>query len=436
MTRFRKLFPESNFFVGLVVAYSLSSFIYFSLKLPLTVPFVEFGHFYYYADVLKEIQQEKVRDEERLFDLIAKPRLRQEAKFPLYEQMPKPTEVFLYPPILYFLFRPFLSFPFQVASYAWYGLNQAFFWGTLFLFFRLFAESPSSQKRPLVLFASLNFVPVQMTLEVGQINLLTLFLFTLAFYLQRKGKEGLSGVCLGLAILTKIIPLLLILYFAWKRRWRVVCAGLATILLAYGISIATFGWPLHWVQWSRVTPAYSHTSIATTVNHQGISAATTVNHQGISAFWFHLFSQRGRDYPLVQGPFNAEGIASVLSLASRVFLFVFAFWCCRFYRRTKPTPSEFSFFVVVMLLIAPWVTTFHILYLLFPLVACATEDNLHRKEEICLILAYLLTGTAYWFDGFAPFRRGWGVLFLSGRLYGMLLLGWVLLQRIRRQQAA
>jgi alpha-1,2-mannosyltransferase len=66
----------------------------------------------------------------------------------------------------------------------------------------------------------------------GQASVLVLWLVVAAIFWERKGRSLAGAACLAGAILIKVFPVLLLAYFAWRRRWRFILATLA--LLAVG----------------------------------------------------------------------------------------------------------------------------------------------------------------------------------------------------------
>ncbi|MFO0837943.1 MAG: glycosyltransferase family 87 protein [Phycisphaerae bacterium] len=69
--------------------------------------------------------------------------------------------------------------------------------------------------------------------RLNQIDTLTLLLLVSSFVLYRRGRRGVSGLWLGLAALLKLTPMLVVVWFALKREWRVV-ASTAIVMLAAG----------------------------------------------------------------------------------------------------------------------------------------------------------------------------------------------------------
>ncbi len=77
-------------------------------------------------------------------------------------------------------------------------------------------KQPSFYLLPFVLF----FGPVADTLYWGNNEILILFLLVVVLRGLSDKSNCLSGVALGLAILWKLFPLILMLYFLILRRWR------------------------------------------------------------------------------------------------------------------------------------------------------------------------------------------------------------------------
>ncbi len=98
-------------------------------------------------------------------------------------------------------------------------------------------------RRRIWLLALLAIFPLRTSFLFGQMHLLVLLLLVSAYYFDRKGRQIACGVCLAIAGVLKIYPLLLFGYLLWKRQWRPVFAMLcATVFLVasaiYG-SVAT-----------------------------------------------------------------------------------------------------------------------------------------------------------------------------------------------------
>ena len=79
--------------------------------------------------------------------------------------------------------------------------------------------------------ASIN--PVIGDLKHGNVNLFILFLVMATLYAFSRGKDFLSGLFLALAIACKVTPALFVVYFGWKRAWRVLIGTVVGLVLFF-----------------------------------------------------------------------------------------------------------------------------------------------------------------------------------------------------------
>ena len=85
----------------------------------------------------------------------------------------------------------------------------------------------------LILAALFSARPIMGDITHGNINSFVFFEIALAWYLFVNRRDGWAGVVVGLAVVTKVTPALLLAYFVYKRAWRVVAgAGVGLVLFA------------------------------------------------------------------------------------------------------------------------------------------------------------------------------------------------------------
>ncbi|MBN2447479.1 MAG: DUF2029 domain-containing protein [Phycisphaerae bacterium] len=78
---------------------------------------------------------------------------------------------------------------------------------------------------------------------LGTVNLLVLFLIIAAWVLFEQQREWVAGIPLGLAILIKLLPGALVVFFLLKRRWRVAAATAIVLLVGgLGVPLASLGY--------------------------------------------------------------------------------------------------------------------------------------------------------------------------------------------------
>ena len=118
--------------------------------------------------------------------------------------------------------------PQKQAGLVWLVLNVAAMFATLRLVGRHLVSLPPQDwpVTQLVPFFVL-FLFWWWEFRLNQINNLTLLLLLGGFVCWQRGQHRASGLWLGLAVLIKVTPALLLVWFALKRQYRVVGAGAA-----------------------------------------------------------------------------------------------------------------------------------------------------------------------------------------------------------------
>lgn len=132
------------------------------------------------------------------------------------------------------LFTLLAWMPHDVAGYTWMTLNASMLLALLWLLGRYFTDLPPRD------WAVNTILPLIFTavfwhweFRLNQTDLLTLLLLTGSFICWRNGRHAVGGLWLGIAILLKLTPGLLAIWFLLKRQYRVVAvAGL--VALAFG----------------------------------------------------------------------------------------------------------------------------------------------------------------------------------------------------------
>ena len=165
-----------------------------------------------------------------------------------------PPLPYTYPPLLAILLSPFTVLPFKTLAALWLALNCALWLVVavalaceiaLLLGGRIhLPDGETAYKRtltgmlanpiPLVALALALLLclpggPAIQTVLTGQINLLVLLPLALVPELERRGHPRWIGAMIAIAAMLKFTPAILLLYFALRRRWHVVFAGLAAL---------------------------------------------------------------------------------------------------------------------------------------------------------------------------------------------------------------
>lgn len=117
---------------------------------------------------------------------------------------------YTYPPLLAELMRPLAALPIREATRAWLALNYALLAASIYMTWRLVGAWISPTAKATLLTATLLFKPLQVTIDLRQINLLLVFLLTVAVvsYARRRGAVA-AGIAIAVGGVVKLLPALL-----------------------------------------------------------------------------------------------------------------------------------------------------------------------------------------------------------------------------------
>jgi len=148
-----------------------------------------------------------------------------------------------YLPALPRFFAVFALMPAKVAGVVWALLNAGMLLVTLRWFGRYVSDAPRGQ------WTASQFAPFMLTFpywiyqfQLSQLTVFVLFACAGSLLLWESNRRALSGCALGLAILVKTTPVVLLGWFLLKRQWRASAACLVTILALGPVSdVLIFG---------------------------------------------------------------------------------------------------------------------------------------------------------------------------------------------------
>jgi hypothetical protein len=103
------------------------------------------------------------------------------------------------------------------------------------------------------------WLAVVVDMQEGQMNFLALAPLIAGLYLaqdERPASDAGAGALIGLGIAMKVTPIVFVVYFAWKRRFRLaVSAAVSVAALSLVVPALAFGWAQNqrWLaQWTRI----------------------------------------------------------------------------------------------------------------------------------------------------------------------------------------
>jgi alpha-1,2-mannosyltransferase len=164
------------------------------------------------------------------------------------------------PPVSLLVLGPFSMLPRGVAQFLWVCLKLPFAWLVLVLSAGIVGRA-GIKLTPvaLALIVACWCLPVVVDMQEGQVNFLALLPLVAGLYIaqgETTATDIAAGLLIGLGAAVKVTPVVFIVYFLWKRRWRIALSGLAG-LAAWSLLLPAlfFGWNqnLLWLgQWMRV----------------------------------------------------------------------------------------------------------------------------------------------------------------------------------------
>jgi hypothetical protein len=145
-------------------------------------------------------------------------------------------------PLVAFLSRPLLSIPYRSVTVVVLLMNVLSVALSLYLMMKIFFGECRLAWLSIAGVMLTCYYPLRYGLWLGQTTPLVLLGMVALYYLANGGHEKTAGLLLGLIISLKIVPLLLIVFFLSRKRWMLVIACAATLLMISLGSLALAGW--------------------------------------------------------------------------------------------------------------------------------------------------------------------------------------------------
>ncbi|MGQ9483223.1 MAG: glycosyltransferase family 87 protein [Chloroflexus sp.] len=329
--------------------------------------------------------------------------------------------VFKVPPFYGMLFVPFVTMDGLMVLLGHRIMNTLLIIATALLWLRMW-RIPFVSLGAAGLLIVFNFRPLADTLAYGQIDLVLLFLLTLALWALRSGRDIAAGALVALGTLFKIYPILLVVFFVAKRHWRALAGFVIGMVVCNGIAIAVIGWDEHLTYLTQVLPNIGGTT-------------SWVENQTISGFLARL----------TDSPHNATIYQNemVRLLGTALSGGVALVTCVLALRPTSRDSTgyalQYSMFLLLMVLASPTAWMHYETLLILPFGALI----LHLRERsvslpyatlLALSFALIAYGNQWsFYDGTIH-----GILTIAGvsyKFYGMLMLGGVLAYEALREPA-
>ena len=378
-----------------------------------TVGGIDFKAYYIAADML--------RSGEDFYDVQQQVEEVQARGLPLNESF------YIYPPLLAVLFVPLGALPIEQAAQLWFFLNLALYALALFIVSRAFGLSESTGMLPLLWILAFLYPPALYTIYKGQVNIVILLLLAITYWLCTRNRQIIAGVALGVASMIKVIPIFLVPYALWRRRYRLGLAAAATIIIIGMIGLAIVGSGPHQTYLSTVLPSLAQ-------------PRPNPSNQSLGGFFSLLMIDNPYTDNLTHNP-NLWKALTICASAVLVLGVVLTLWRCRV--NTHGTDLEFSLTVTTLPLIAniAWVDLFVLLIIPYAvLLKYALQKRIGKRwivlgaiSAICVSfprLRDLLFNLAAWHGALVR-----NPLTMGLPLFGAVLL-WVAMAAALRQSSS
>jgi hypothetical protein len=156
-------------------------------------------------------------------------------------ELPTNESFYIYPPLLAMLFVPLTALPLARAAQIWFFGNLLLYGLSLILVSRSLDLGSRTKVPALLWVLAFLYPPALFTLYKGQANIVILFLLALVYFLLLRGLAARAGVALGLGSMIKIVPVLLLPYYLWKRQYLLVFATLLTLFILVVTTVVVVG---------------------------------------------------------------------------------------------------------------------------------------------------------------------------------------------------
>jgi hypothetical protein len=300
-----------------------------------------------------------------------------------------------YPANTLLFYLPLTLLPLRTAQGIFIGLSFVSFFATIYLCFKIVASKVNWIYFIVASTIGLWAFPLKFTLGMGQNNLLAFLALLVSLYFSKKA-PAIAGIFLGIAVSFKTVFGFLLLFFFLKRKWKLLCFSVLTVLVFVFITVALSGINLYGYYVQKVVPPL--------LNYAG---REVYFNQGFMGFI-------SRITPDIQLRTMVNNILSVLVLAV-----ISAFSLIR-----KNYLLTFSLFIISLVLLDTLSWQHHFVWLIFPFILIGQALVKLRLKGLFLPFILSLFFVSWNFKNPSLYSSFPVNLMLSNTFYGGFIL-WV-----------
>jgi hypothetical protein len=271
------------------------------------------------------------------------------------------THEFVYAPIVAFLFAPFAWLPMQAAAFLFACLKIPAYGYVVWVIARRLGVE---RRYALLAWTALLVVGGYVVEEFrnGNFHAFVILLMVTAFDQAERGRVLASAAALGLAVATKLTPLALLGYFAWRRQFAVCAATVAVIAVLWALPVPFVGLEMN----LHLTDGFFRSAAAMADESDNFSL------RGALLRTLTVNPLQNPDYAptnVADVPVALVSVVWVLMLAAVVVAVAVAVW------RAPENPAasllDLSLVLTTMLVISPHTQRMHFSLLVVPVVCLA-----------------------------------------------------------------
>jgi hypothetical protein len=256
------------------------------------------------------------------------------------------------------------------------------------------------------------------SLRFGQPYILVSASCLLGYFAYRKGSPRLAGLCFGLFAPIKYFPAVILIYFLFRREWKVVLGGAAATAAVVLVSVAVLGWPVHREFLASVLGNHLLANLS-------MQDPFTASFQSFDTLFRRLFvfDPAENPHPWLALPW-LQGIAVTLTKSAILAVAILALVKLAREDAGDSVPPSIGLLGVLVLLLAPATATYHFVLLWLPialLIGYFRRENAFATAWAVLVM-YTLIGFFPYGHTAAFEGRGALTVFAYPRLFLMLMI--------------